>query len=79
MRFGAYNEIGQRAGQVEELERIVLEVLAVKPVWRLGELETAVMQALGRSIDGPLYAEVLTTLQARRLVTIKGRGCVKMR
>jgi hypothetical protein len=58
---------------VEELERIVLEVLAVKPVWRLSELGTAVMRALGRPIDEALYGEVLTTLQARRLVTIKGQ------
>ncbi len=56
---------------MEELERIVLEVLSDGNVRKLGELETLTMKALGRPIKNEAaYREVLALLQARRLITL---------
>jgi hypothetical protein len=59
-------------GEMEDLERIVLEVLADGEACPLDVLETKTMKALGRKIVRPLYDETLVTLEARKLIAIKG-------
>ena len=58
---------------MEELERIVLEVLSDGNVRKLGELEVQTMRRFGNRIDETQYREALTELQARRLVTVTGQ------
>jgi len=58
---------------VEELERIVLEVLSDGNVRKLGELEVQTMRRFGNRIDETQYREALTELQARRLITVTGQ------
>jgi hypothetical protein len=57
---------------MEDLERIVLEVLSDGAEQSLGELETRTMKALGRKLPEDLYPETLETLKARRLLSITG-------
>ena len=58
---------------MEELERIVLEVLSDGNVRKLGELETRTMRALGNPIDEAVYRDALAELQERRLIAITGQ------
>lgn len=58
---------------MEELERIVLEVLSDGNVRKLGELEVQTMRRFGNRIDETQYREALTELQARRLITVTGQ------
>jgi len=59
---------------VEELERIVLEVLSDGSARRLSELETLTMRALGKPIkDETVYKDAIAALQSRRLVTLTGQ------
>mgnify|MGYP003627703695 FL=1 len=57
---------------MEELEQIVLEVLAQKSGVQVKELETLTMRALGRPIDSSAYKDALSSLQARKLLSLSG-------